>query len=143
MATAKKLKIVIADSSGLVALVKIDDSTHATAIEQGKTTLQEATLIIPTEVFSETLNTLWKKTTKQIALEMAKNLLGSSTIIIAETNRELRELALDKFENRASNKASFTDCLVMATADSYKTPFIFGFDETFKKNGYQRLGIDT
>ena len=30
----------------------------------------------------------------------------------------------------------FTDCIVMANADSFKTKDIFGFDEVFRKNGY-------
>jgi predicted nucleic acid-binding protein len=32
---------------------------------------------------------------------------------------------------------SFTDCVVMAVADTYGTKRIFGFDEAFTKNGYR------
>ena len=34
---------------------------------------------------------------------------------------------------------SFTDCLVMATADDYETRDIFGFDKQFQDAGYNRL----
>jgi hypothetical protein len=38
-------------------------------------------------------------------------------------------------QSRAES-VSFTDCMVMATADHYGTRLIFGFDEVFRKNGY-------
>ena len=38
---------------------------------------------------------------------------------------------------------SFTDCLVMATADEYETIDIFGFDKQFADAGYTRLEPST
>ena len=32
---------------------------------------------------------------------------------------------------------SFADCLVMAFAKHYQTPYVFGFDDAFTKNGYR------
>lgn len=37
-------------------------------------------------------------------------------------------------------KPSFVDCLVMTLAYRYETPYIFGFDATFQKNGYRLPG---
>jgi len=34
---------------------------------------------------------------------------------------------------------SFTDCIVMATANEYETPNIFGFDKQFEDAGFRRL----
>jgi predicted nucleic acid-binding protein len=48
----------------------------------------------------------------------------------------IREKALIRFEKSAKG-VSFTDCLVMAFADEYKTNLIFGFDDVFSKCGYQ------
>jgi predicted nucleic acid-binding protein len=46
--------------------------------------------------------------------------------------------ALKKFET-LPQAVSFTDCLVMATADEYATSDIFGFDKQFEEAGYKRL----
>ncbi len=45
------------------------------------------------------------------------------------------QLTLTKLRRQTGN-ASYIDCLVMASADHYKTGVILGFDETFRKNGY-------
>ena len=46
--------------------------------------------------------------------------------------------ALKKFESLPEG-VSFTDCLVMATADEYATLDIFGLDKQFEDAGYRRL----
>jgi predicted nucleic acid-binding protein len=50
--------------------------------------------------------------------------------------------ALRKFET-LPQAVSFTDCLVMATADEYETRDIFGFDKQFQDAGYNRLEPST
>jgi hypothetical protein len=50
--------------------------------------------------------------------------------------------ALDKFAVLPQG-VSFTDCLVMATADAYFTKDIFGFDKQFADAGYTRLTPST
>jgi predicted nucleic acid-binding protein len=50
--------------------------------------------------------------------------------------------ALKKFES-LPQAVSFTDCLVMATADEYATSDIFGFDKQFADAGYTRLEPST
>jgi predicted nucleic acid-binding protein len=46
--------------------------------------------------------------------------------------------ALKKFAH-IGEAVSFTDCIVMAVADEYGTPDIFGFDKQFQEAGYHRL----
>jgi predicted nucleic acid-binding protein len=50
--------------------------------------------------------------------------------------------ALKKFA-KLPESVSFTDCLVMAAADEYYTPDIFGFDKQFAEAGYHRLEPST
>lgn len=136
--------ILIADSSALFALASRIDSTHQKAkriAQQFSKT--EGSIIVPSEIFFETINTIWKKITKTQALITGADILTSKTYSIIETTSELRALALDIFKRQTSKNVSFTDCLVMAFADQFKTKTIFGFDESFKKNGFLRLGIDS
>ena len=133
---------IIADSSALVSLATVTDSNYSQAIAIARKIEEEnLQVVIPGDVFSETLNVLGRKSSHQIALGTAETILNSNSFIIAETNTKIRDNALTIFKNQAQS-VSFTDCLVMAFADHFHTKTIFGFDEIFRKNKYQRLGLD-
>ena len=133
---------IIADSSALVSLATVTDSNYSQAIAIARKIEEEnLQVVIPGDVFSETLNVLGRKSSHQIALGTAETILNSNSFIIAETNAKIRDNALTIFKNQAQS-VSFTDCLVMAFADHFHTKTIFGFDEIFRKNKYQRLGLD-
>ena len=123
----------IIDSSYLFSLAVEVDSNHKKAREIFESF--EGQAIIPCEVFSETINVLWKKVNKVQAVQTAKDIIKSKAISFGETTIEVRQIALEKFEKQKKG-VSFTDCLVMAFADSFKTKKILGFDEAFTQNGY-------
>ena len=133
---------IIADTSALISLASITDQNHILA---RKTSLfvkrGDYSLIVPGEIVTETTNTLGKKISHKIAIYTAVTLIGSNELAIIETTSNIRKEALELFK-RQSESVSFTDCLVMVFADTFKTELIFGFDEAFKKNGYVRVGID-
>lgn len=133
---------IIVDSSALFAIEDVSDSTHKKALKIYPTIPEQTQVIIPSEIFSETINTIWKKLNKNLAVATAKKILDSSGFTILESDRDLRLNATEILENLYSKRVSYTDCLVMAFAKKYKTKTIFGFDESFKKNGFKRLGID-
>lgn len=130
---------LVADSSALVSLVSETDSNHHTAIALSKK-ISEAhlTVILPSDVFSETVNILGKKTTHEIASRTAEMLLHSDSFPIVEANNEIREDAFDLFRKQSS-AVSFTDCIVMAFVGYFGASEIFGFDGHFPKNGYKLL----
>lgn len=133
---------VIADTSALISLVSLSDGNHTVAKNISSSIKKnDNALIIPGEVFTETINTLGKKVSHKKAMDTARELLESKELVIVDTNSDLRKNALMKL-NEQSESVSFTDCLVMACADEYKTKLIFGFDRAFRKNGYTRLGLD-
>lgn len=125
--------IYIIDSSYLFSLSVDNDSNHQKAYKISKDLSGE--LIVPSEVFSETINVLWKKVSKDQAVQTATDIIKGGNISFPETTKEIRELAVQKFEKQKKG-VSFTDCLVMAFADSFKTKKILGFDEVFRQNGY-------
>jgi predicted nucleic acid-binding protein len=84
---------------------------------------------------------LEKKFNHTSAVKAAKIVLESKTFIVENTLESARNHALEKFKTQGES-VSFTDCIVMAFADEYKTKAIFGFDESFKRSGYVRIGID-
>ena len=134
-------KPVIADSSALVSLASVSDRNYNQAISLSNQLVQEnRQIIIPTEVFSETVNVLGRNGSHQMAYGTANQILSSNPII-PETTPKIRQEALTKFKNQPES-VSYTDCIVMAFADEYETREIFGFDNAFRKNGYIRFGLD-
>lgn len=127
---------IIIDSSALVALFIPNDALHTRAVTI-KTSLEKtyAAIILPSDVFSETLNILGKKFGHHTAIHFGKEVIQSPEYVIEDGNAQVREIAFKKFQVQKES-VSFTDCIVMAVAQEYKTKLIFGFDEVFAKNDY-------
>ncbi len=134
--------LIIADSSGLISLSSDVDSNHAKAIRIVENLFTNfSSVIIPSDVFSETMNAVGKKMGHAQAILLARLVERNNTFLIVDTTVRIRSQAISLFSKQPES-VSFTDCIVMATADSFSTKQIFGFDEVFKKNKYIRLGID-
>jgi len=138
-------QVIIADSSALVSLISQTDDNHPKA-QQTLKILQDANtdisaVIIPSDVFSETLNVVGKKAGHAYALRGAKIMLTHPAFTLVASDQKVREQALALFAHQPES-VSFTDCMVMAIADRYQSKKIFGFDESFKKSGYLRIGVD-
>lgn len=128
-------KALIADSSGIVSLATETDRNHAVACRlANQLTKDLGSVLVPSDVFSEMLNILGKKAGHETAIETAKTILQSETFVVVYPDQELIDDAFALFQSQPES-VSFTDCLVMATADYYGTKHIFGFDEVFADNG--------
>jgi predicted nucleic acid-binding protein len=132
--------VIIADTSGLVSLFSPDDQNHQVAVEAAKKLRNEPKdILIPSAVFVEFLNVLGRKASHSVALDAASE-LTPPFLILSEPQDNTH--ALKKFA-KLPESVSFTDCLVMAAADEYYTPDIFGFDKQFEDAGYHRLTPST
>lgn len=130
------MDIIILDSSALVALLHESDALHAKSIEIARAlTGRPINLILPTEVFAETVNILGKKFGNRAAIRYGQVLLADTRYYIQAPRSEILDQALRMLQKQKSS-TSFTDCLVMACADQYQTKFIFGFDTVFAANDY-------
>ena len=134
--------VIIADTSGLVSLFSPDDRNHEEAINAAKQLKNDQkTILIPAAVFVEFLNILGRKAGHEIALAAASE-LTPPFLVLSEPANLPQSPALKKFADIAE-AVSFTDCIVMAVADEYSTPDIFGFDKQFQDAGYHRLEPST
>ena len=134
-------KPVIIDSSALIAEINLADSLHekAQAINEFIAETNRH-VILPYEVFAETINIYGKKVGRIEAARAGKALLarhGAGSLVITTSTPAILDAALGLLETAKGQAPSFVDCLVMAYAEVYKTTEIFGFDETFAKNGYR------
>lgn len=135
-------KSIILDTSAFISLSNTEDSNYFKAQRISKNLKKEnRKILIPGEIFTEIINTTGKKIGHEAASKQGDFILQDSTFAIIETNNKIRKNAFEKFRKQPRS-VSFTDCLVMAFADEFETREIFGFDESFAKNGYKRVGID-
>ena len=132
----EKNNSIIADTSALFSLIVQSDSNNQKALAISSHIREvHGFLFIPSDVFTETLNVFGRKFGHKEAGFVADKLLDPKAFHILETESALRTAALALFRKQP-NSVSFTDCVVMATADGLQTSEVFGFDEVFAKNGY-------
>jgi predicted nucleic acid-binding protein len=133
-------KTVVFDSSGLISLVKPDDQLHQEAVRITKILVDNGCrLLLPYEVAAESLNTIGKLVNKYSASIVGDSLLeqyAAQELVFIQSEPHIVAAALQQLKH-APGSPSYIDCLVMAFADEFKTPLIFGFDAAFKKNGYR------
>lgn len=136
METDRNSDFIVADTSAIVSMVNADDHNHRPAVHAAATLARANTpIIVPWDVFSETMNLLGKRVSHATALAVARHLAAPAFLVI-DASDDAKRAALARF-NAQPQSVSFTDCVVMAVADAYATTRIFGFDEAFTKNGYQ------
>jgi predicted nucleic acid-binding protein len=131
----KHPKTIIADSSALISLTITTDSNHAAAWAYIQQLPPSQSIIVPAEVYAETLNLLGKKFGHKRAIEGMLILADFGAFIVQPSSDLVRSGALELFKS-VGEDVSYTDCLVMAMAEQHGTVDIFGFDEAFSKRGY-------
>lgn len=135
-------KPLIIDTSAFISLGTITDSNYERARNiSSQIKEKNRTIIVPGDIFTETMNVIGRQVGRKAAIMQANDIFLDESLAIAEMTSQIRQSALDKFKKQPES-VSFTDCIVMAFADEFDTKEIFGFDESFRKNGYVRIGID-
>lgn len=136
----------ILDSNALVSLISDSDALHIDALGVRQVANERSfELLLPYEVLAETLNVFGRRMGKDYTIRAGETLVSlhmdnELRLVDSATRIVGRALAL---QNTAKGAPSFVDCLVMAYADTYGTTYIFGFDATFRKNGYRLPGDET
>jgi predicted nucleic acid-binding protein len=129
----------ILDSSALVALMNEDDALHVDAIAiRDLIRGTDYELLLPYEVCAETLNVIGRNLGRDTAATVGRVILDlwvDEEIIFVNSDPQVVSRAIE-WQKDGKGAPSFVDSLVMAVADHNGTPYIFGFDATFKKNGY-------
>jgi predicted nucleic acid-binding protein len=139
METESKAKepFLIADSSGLISLTSHTDRNYSHALKAAQQLEEtQATILVPYDVYAETINMVGKKQGHAKAYEVGQVLSKTAPFLIIDSSPHAREQALSRLLT-LSQSVSYTDAVVMAVADEYQTQKIFGFDEAFANCGYE------
>ena len=128
---------IIVDSSALVSLINLSDSNHALAVEvASRLSSTNRPILVPSEVFVETVNILGKKFGHSIAIDAGQKILNNDTQFIVVEAEIIHLQSALRLYKRNKQTVSFTDCIVMAIADHVETKDIFGFDKIFRQEGF-------
>jgi predicted nucleic acid-binding protein len=134
---------VILDSSALIAQINVKDLWHQKANTISEFMARtDRKVILPAEVLAETLNRIGNNIGRQDAARAGNALLErneTGDILITHSNTDILKATLhllNSVRELPDKRASFVDCLVMATAAFYDTREIFGFDAVFGRNGF-------
>ena len=144
----KKMKesrqTIIFDSSGLTALMNETDEFHTRALQMSEILTDRASwqVILPYEIFAETVTALSKRVSREAGAKAALAILDrlrAGDFVFIATDEPVYKTAIDFLRAARGSRGapSFFDCLVMAYATHYQTPYIFGFDDAFAKYGYR------
>jgi predicted nucleic acid-binding protein len=101
-------------------------------------TLTPATILVPYDVYAETVNMVGKKQGHAKAHEVGQFLSKTAPFLVIDSSPSAREQALSRLLTLSAS-VSYTDAVVMAVADEYQTQKIFGFDEAFANCGYENI----
>src|SRR5688500_5460026 len=130
---------VILDSSALIAQINIKDLWHKKANTISEIIERtDRKVILPAEVLAETLNRIGNNIGRQEAVLAGNALLernDTGDVLITHSNTDILSATLrllNSVTEPPEKRASFVDCLVMATATFYDTREIFGFDAVFE-----------
>src|SRR5215204_482806 len=139
----KNRQTIIIDSSGLTALMNETDGFHNRALSMSEILTDRASwqVLLPHEIFAETVTALSKRVNREAGAKAARAILErqrAGDFVFSETDPLVYQTAIELLRTAKGSRGapSFFDCLVMAFARHYPTPYIFGFDAVFRKNGY-------
>ena len=130
---------VIADTSGLYALVDRKDPHHTQAANFLKAHAAVRSLLISNHVFDETMTTVKARLGMQVALQLGLRLRNSRFVeMVIFSSAEERE-AWRIFSHYTDKAWSYTDCACLVLARQRDIQQAFSFDHHFAQMGLERV----
>jgi predicted nucleic acid-binding protein len=135
-------KELFVDADAFVALRDKTDPNHQLAIAVSGMAASAGTALITSDpAFGEAITVISQNINHRASVDFANDVIGSQ-IEIVEVDTNIRNGAVEIFEDQTSKNSRFTDAVNMVIMKDRDLKEIFSFDIDYKKNGFMRLGID-
>ena len=131
------MTLIIADTSGLYALVDRKDPHHAQAVAFFKTHAAAGSLLVSNHVFDETMTTVKTRLGMQVALQLGLRLRNSRFIELVTFSQAEEQETWRIFSRYSDKNWSYTDCACLALAQQRNIQQAFSFDHHFVQMGLQ------
>jgi uncharacterized protein len=126
---------IIADTSGLYALVDRKDPNHARAASFLKTLAVARGLLVSNHVFDETMTLTKLRLGIQTAIQLGIRLRNSQLVELVTFSLELDFATWRIFSQYQDKEWSYTDCSCLALAQQQNITQAFTFDHHFVQMG--------
>jgi uncharacterized protein len=130
---------VIADTSGLYAVVDRTDPHHLRAANFLKAQAAVGSLLISNHVFDETMTLVKARLGMQIALQLGLRLRNSRFVEMVIFSSAEEQEAWQVFSHYADKAWSYTDCACLVLARRRNLRQAFSFDHHFSQMGLERV----
>ncbi len=130
---------VIADTSGLYALVDRKDPHHAQAATFLKAHAAVGSLLVSNHVFDETMTTVKARLGMKIALQLGIRLRNSRFVEMVIFSAAEEQEVWRIFSHYTDKEWSYTDCACLALARQRDIQQAFSFDHHFTQMGLVRV----
>lgn len=130
---------VIADTSGLYAMVDRKDPHHRQAAQFVKAHAAAGVLVVSNHIFDETMTLVKVRLGIEIALRLGIRLRNSRFVeLVTFTTAE--EMETWRIFSQYTDKAwSYTDCSCLVLAQERNLQYAFTFDHHFKQMGLMAI----
>jgi predicted nucleic acid-binding protein len=130
---------VIADTSGLYALVDRNDPYHIRAVTFLKAQAGVGSLLISNHVFDETMTTAKARLGMQVALQLGLRLRNSRFVEMVIFSTAEEQEAWRVFSHYTAKEWSYTDCACLVLARQRGIQQAFSFDHHFAQMGLVKV----
>ena len=130
---------VIADTSGLYALVDRKDPHHTQAANFLKAHAAVGSLLVSNHVFDETMTTVKARLGMQVALQLGLRLRNSRFVEMVIFSAAEEQEAWRVFSHYTDKAWSYTDCACLVLAKQRDIQQAFSFDHHFAQMGLARV----
>lgn len=130
---------VIADTSGLYALVDRNDPYHARAANFLKAQAGVGSLLISNHVFDETMTTVKARLGMQVALQLGLRLRNSRFVELVIFSTAEEQETWRVFSHYTDKEWSYTDCACLVLARQRGIQQAFSFDHHFAQMGLVKV----
>lgn len=130
---------VIADTSGLYALVDRNDPHHSKAVIFLKNQVGIGSLLVSNHIFDETMTTVKGRLGMQVALQLGLRLRNSRFVELMIFSAAEEQESWRLFSQYTDKNWSYTDCTCLVLAQRYNIQQAFSFDHHFTQMGLLRI----
>jgi len=126
---------MIADTSGLYALVDRTDPHHAQAANFLKSQVSDRKLLVSNHVFDETMTVVKARLGMRVALQLGLRLRNSRFVEMVVFSPAQEQETWRTFSQYDDKNWSYTDCACLVLAREHELHQAFTFDHHFAQMG--------
>lgn len=132
------MKLVVADSDALIAIVHKDDTNHKKALAiSTKLSQENAIVIFPNTAIIEAITALKRALSLPEKSALVNRQYQQGTFVVEYINEDIQMLSSKLYEKAVSKQNTAFDAVVAATAKKLSADAIFSFDGWYKKQGFK------